>query len=85
MMKYRDDRTKKLLSRCGGAECTDPDLIHELVDSHVAPAIGRLVAGQGGNKRPRPLPAKEEWEKEQGKSNPWQMNRFGTATPRPAY
>jgi hypothetical protein len=45
-MEYGNQSTKRLLGRFGGRECTDPDLVRELEQNHIAPIVGKLVHGR---------------------------------------
>jgi len=67
-MKYSSDKCKKRLAPYAGSACADPDLANDIVNCNLGAAIGRLARMACGLKRPRPLPTKGEWEKEQSKS-----------------
>lgn len=58
----------RCLAPYAGSACADPDLANDIVNCNLGAAIGRLARMACGLKRPRPLPTKEEWEKEQSMS-----------------
>ncbi len=59
LLLYGSERTKTTLAFYFGKDCTDPDLIHQIVDRGAAEMVGKLVPGSRRTE-PRIIPTREE-------------------------